>query len=120
MYAFTYCAVSRTDGVEVTDLIVGGVWVAGRLIRTAPPEKIKSHDPARRREVRRQTVVQMYVVRESVHENDRRFRPRVISDVDPVLVPLNKRFLVGHHSLGTEHRAADKSDESASFHRITS
>jgi len=29
------------DGVEVTDLIVGGVGVAGRLIRTAPPEKIK-------------------------------------------------------------------------------
>jgi len=30
------------DSVEVTDLIVGGVRVAGRLIRTAPPEKIKS------------------------------------------------------------------------------
>jgi len=35
-----------------------------------------------------------------VHENDRRFRPRVVSDVDPVLVPLNKSLLVGHHSLG--------------------
>jgi hypothetical protein len=34
-----------------------------------------------------------------VHENDGRFRPGVISDVDPVLVPLNKSFLVGHHSL---------------------
>jgi hypothetical protein len=44
----------------------------------------------------------------------------VISDVDPVLVPLNKSFLVGHHSLGTERRAADKPDEFASFHRITS
>jgi hypothetical protein len=30
------------DGVEVTDLIVGGVRVAGRLIRTAPTEKINS------------------------------------------------------------------------------
>ena len=29
------------DGVEVTDLIVGGVRVAGWLIRTAPPEEIK-------------------------------------------------------------------------------
>jgi hypothetical protein len=55
-----------------------------------------------------------------VHENDRRFRPRVISDVDPVLVPLNKSFLVSHHSLGTERRAADKPGEFASFHRITS
>ena len=46
------------DGVEVTDLIVGGVRVAGRLIRTAPSEKIKEHEPARR-EVRRQTVVEV-------------------------------------------------------------
>jgi hypothetical protein len=29
------------DRVEVTDLIIGRVRVAGRLIRTAPPEKIK-------------------------------------------------------------------------------
>src|SRR6516225_9896326 len=29
------------DGVEVTDLIVGGVRVAGRLVGTAPPEGIK-------------------------------------------------------------------------------
>jgi hypothetical protein len=29
------------DGVEVTNLIVGGIWITGRLIRTAPPEKIK-------------------------------------------------------------------------------
>jgi hypothetical protein len=26
----------------------------------------------------------------------------VVSDVDPVLVPLNKSLLVGHHCLGTE------------------
>src|SRR5262245_16891484 len=50
----------------------------------------------------------MYVVREAVHENDRRFRPRVISDVDPVLVPLNKSLLVGHHSLGTECHITDR------------
>jgi hypothetical protein len=29
------------DGVKVADLIVGGVRVAGRLIRASPPEKIK-------------------------------------------------------------------------------
>jgi hypothetical protein len=54
-----------------------------------------------------------------VHENDRRFRSGVISDVDPVVVPPNKSFLVGHHFLGTERRAADKPDEFASFYRIT-
>src|SRR5262249_4644953 len=53
-------------------------------------------------------VVEVYVVREAVHENDRRFRPRVISDVDPVLVPLNKSLLVGHHSLGTECHITDR------------
>jgi hypothetical protein len=44
------------DGVEVADLIVGGVRVGGRLIRTAPPEKIKRDNPARRREVGEETV----------------------------------------------------------------
>jgi hypothetical protein len=39
------------DGVDVADLIVGGVRVAGRFIRIAPAEKIKCHDPARWREV---------------------------------------------------------------------
>jgi polyphosphate kinase len=35
-----------------------------------------------------------------INDHDRRFSPRVVSDVDPVLVPLNKCLLVGHHSLG--------------------
>src|SRR6516225_7836146 len=96
------------DGVEVTDLIVGGVRVAGRLIRPAPPEKIKQHDAARRRQVRRQTVVEVYVVREPVHENDRRFRSRVVSDVDPVVVPLNQSLLVGHLYPGTECHITDR------------
>ena len=48
--------------------------------------------------------MEVYVVREPVHENDRRFRPGVVSDVDPVLIPLNKSLLVGHHSLwGVSH-----------------
>ena len=99
------------DGIEVTDLIVGSVRIAGRLVRTAPPEKIKQHDAARRREVRRQPVVEVYVVREPVHENDRRFRPRVVSDVDPMVIPLNKSLLVGHHYLGTECYATDRALE---------
>jgi hypothetical protein len=32
----------------------------------------------------------------------------VVSDVDPVLVPLNKSLLVGHHSLGTECHITDR------------
>src|SRR5262249_18364897 len=92
------------DGIQVTDLIVGGIRVASRLIRTAPPEKIKGDDSARRREVRSQTVVEVQVVRESVHQNDRWFRPRLVPDVDPVSVPLHKSLLVDHHSLGKDCR----------------
>src|SRR6516165_11980932 len=37
-----------------------------------------------------------------MHENDRRSHPRVVPDVDPVLVPPHNGFLVGHRSLPTE------------------
>src|SRR5262245_4484154 len=82
--------------------------VAGRFIRIAPPEKIKCHDPARRREVGEQTIVEVQVVREPVHHNDRRFRPRVVSNVDPVMVPLHKSLLVDHRSLGKESHRTTK------------
>jgi hypothetical protein len=90
------------DGVQVADLVVGGIRVAGWLIRFAPPEKVKENDPARRREVWNQAVVEVHVVREPVHQNDRRFRPRMLADVDPVSISLHKRLLVDHHSLRTE------------------
>jgi hypothetical protein len=47
------------DGIQVTDLIGGGIRIAGWLIRTAPPEEIKENDPAWRREVRDQTIVEV-------------------------------------------------------------
>src|SRR6516225_2140587 len=36
-----------------------------------------------------------------MHENDRRFHPRVVPDVDPVLVPPHNALVVGHYSLRT-------------------
>ena len=97
------------DGVEVADLIVRGVRVAERFIRIAPPKKIKRHDPARRREVREQTIVEVQVVRESMHHNDRRFRPRVVSNVDSVLLPLHESLFVDHRSLWKEsHRTVGR------------
>src|SRR5262249_24693698 len=89
-------------GVQVTDLVGGGVGVAGRLVRTAPPEKIKCDDSARRRNVREQTVVEVHVVREPMDQNDRRIRPRIVADVDPVSIPLHKRLLVDPHALRPE------------------
>jgi hypothetical protein len=50
-------------------------------------------DPASRK----QTVVEVYVVREAMHQNDRRFLSRVFSDVDPVLIPLYESLWVDHH-----------------------
>jgi hypothetical protein len=47
------------DGVQVADLVVGGIRVAGWLIRFAPPEKVKENDSARRREVWNQAVVEV-------------------------------------------------------------
>src|SRR6516162_2214413 len=90
------------DGIQLTDLIGGGIRIAGWLIRIAPAKKIKQNDSAWRREVRNQTVVEVQVVREAVHENDRRSRPGVVPDVDPVLVPPHNGVLVGHGSLPTE------------------
>jgi hypothetical protein len=54
--------------------------------------------------VREQTVLEVQVVREPMHQNDRRFRPQVVPDVDPVLVPLHKSLFVGHYFLGIECR----------------
>src|SRR6516164_11671923 len=89
------------DGIQLTDLIGGGIRIAGWLIRIAPAKKIKQNDSAWRREVRNETVVEVEVVREPVHENDRRSRSRVVPDVDPVLVPAHNGLLIGHHFLPT-------------------
>jgi hypothetical protein len=104
------------DGIQVTDLIGSGIRVASRLIRTAPPEKIKCDDSARRRDVREQSVVEVHVVREPMHHNDRWFRPRMVADVDPVSVPLHKRLFVGHHSL--RKRASEDCDYAALHARL--
>src|SRR5215471_871319 len=49
------------------------------------------------------------------YSGERYDRAGVISYVDPVLAPLNKSLLVGHHSLGTERRAADSLMNSRHF-----
>src|SRR5262249_6046144 len=47
-------------------------------------------------------VVEVEVVREPMHQDDRRALPRVVPDVDPMLVPLYESLLVVHHSLGKD------------------
>src|SRR5262249_19162885 len=71
----------------------------------------------RRREVRNQTVVEAYVVREPVHQNDRRIRPRVVTDVDPVLVPPHESLLVSHRCLGKDgHQRKRREKGQRRFH----
>ena len=87
------------DGIQVTDLIGSSLRIARGFIRSTPPKKIKGNDPTRWREIRNQTVVEVYVVWEAMHQNDCWFLSRVFSDVDPVLIPLYESLLVDHHSL---------------------
>jgi hypothetical protein len=47
------------DGIQVTDLIGGGIRIARWLVRSAPPKKIKENDSAWRRDVRNQTVIEV-------------------------------------------------------------
>ena len=87
------------DGIEVADLIGCGVGVSGGFVRCSPPEKIEGDDSTRG-EIRNQTIVEVKVVREPVHQNDRRFLSRVFPDVDAMAIPL-------YESLAVDHRASD-------------
>ena len=48
------------------------------------------------------TIVVMHGFPDNLHLYDRRFCPRVVSNVDPVLVPRHKSLLVDHRSLRKE------------------
>src|SRR5215471_21799981 len=76
-----------------------GIRIAERLIRSTPPKKIKGNNSTRWREKRIQTVVEVQVVRQAMHQDDRRFLSRIFSDEDPVFIPLYEGLLVSHHFL---------------------
>ena len=75
------------DGIQVIDLTRRGVRKAKGFVRTTPPQKVEGNDPTRWREIRKQTVVEMQIVREPMHQNDRRFLARVFADLDSILIP---------------------------------
>jgi hypothetical protein len=92
------------DGIQFPDLVGSGIRIAGGFVRSTPPKKIKGNDSTRWREIRNQTVVEVEVVWEAMHQNDRRFLSRMISNVDPMLIPLYESLLVDHFSLRKEWR----------------
>src|SRR5215472_14633587 len=76
-----------------------GIRIAERLIRSTPPKKIKGNDSTRWREKRIQAVVKVQVVRQAMHQDDRRFLSRIFSNEDPMFIPLYESLLVSHHFL---------------------
>src|SRR5215211_4873615 len=82
-------------GVEVPGLVVGGVWITLGLVRTSPAEEVEDDDPAARK-VGNQPVVQVQIVREAVHQHERRFLTFVLPRVDEVFPPRYEMFPVAH------------------------
>ncbi len=79
----------------MTDL-VGDLWGRGpRLIRPSPAEEIEDHDPPARK-AGHQAVVEVEVVRGTVHQHDLGLLARVVPGVDPVPTPR-------HHVLPVLH-----------------
>jgi hypothetical protein len=72
-------------GVEVAGLVLRGVGVAGRLVRFPPAEEVE-RDHAAAGEEGQCPVVEVLVVGESMHQDDRRRVTRIVPDPDPVPV----------------------------------
>jgi hypothetical protein len=93
-------------GIEVSDLIGSGIRIAEGFIRRAPAKKIKGNNSTRWREIRKQTVVEMQIVREPVHQDDRRLFAWVFADADSMLIPPYETLSVAHHSFQAPEGAA--------------
>lgn len=73
------------DRVQIALLVGEGVVVVRRLVRFSPAEKIERHDMTSS-QVGDKPVVQMVVVRESVHQHDRWSVARLLPQMDAVTV----------------------------------
>jgi hypothetical protein len=71
------------DGVQVALLVGEGVVVRRWLVRLAPTEEIEGHDVASL-QVWNETVVEVVVVGEAVHQHDRRAIAGLLTNVDAV------------------------------------
>src|SRR6266487_4687878 len=81
--------------IDVPHLIRCGIGVPGGFRRFAPPEKIKGDDPARGREPREETIVEMHRVRKAMHQDDGRLFPRILARIDVIGTALYDMFRVG-------------------------
>lgn len=76
--------------LQIPFLILGGIWIVSRLIRSSPPKKIKGHYSPCRREIGKKAIIEMKIIWEAVHQDDRRLLPRIFSDVNAVLISLHE------------------------------
>ena len=83
------------DGVEVPHLIRCGVGIASRFIRFSPSEKIKGHDPARGDQPGEETIVEMQIVWEAMHQDDGRLLPWILARIHVIGTALYDVFSVG-------------------------
>src|SRR6266849_2939722 len=83
------------DGVQVRRLIAGGVGIASGLLGCAPSEKIKRHDPARAGQPGEETIVEMQIVWEAMHQDDGRLLPWILTRIQVRGTALYDMFSVG-------------------------
>src|SRR5258708_25021737 len=91
------------DGVEVPPLIGCGVGIASGLIRFAPAEKIKGHDPARGDQPGKQAIVEMQIVWKAMHQDDGWLLAGIFTRVDMIGTALDDMFRV-RYGLLLEHK----------------
>src|SRR5262249_25653092 len=91
------------DRVQVAGL-TRCVRVAGRLVGLASPQEIERDHPSQRAQPWNESIVQLEVVGDAVHQHDRGLLAPVIPNVQAVVITPNDRFVVVHRFLPA-HRA---------------
>jgi len=76
-------------------LIRGGIGVSGRFGRFPPPKKIKGHDPAGGREPGKKAIIEMHIVWEAMHQDDRGLLPWILAHREVIGTALYDVFGVG-------------------------
>jgi hypothetical protein len=67
------------DCVDIQRLIRGCIGVSGGFGRFPPPKKIKGHDPAGGREPGKKAIIEMHIVWEAMHQDDRGLLPWILA-----------------------------------------
>lgn len=78
--------------VQVAPLVLRAIGIVSRFIRSPPAEKVERDYAARRREVGHKAIMEMKIIWEAMHQNDRGFLTRMVAGVNGVPTPLYELF----------------------------